>query len=133
MDHHVDNELYKEQLIEKQIELIGSATTLVIDRIIKEFPESIDIDFAYFLQAPLVLDSYYFEENLKGSKWTEKDQEVYGYLNALTKTDKEYFNELFNAITNIELNLGLGINNLLIKDYKTYYLIENANSGIGVV
>lgn len=61
VDHHIDNNLYLEQLKEKEIKLIGSATTLVIDKLIKEYPELIDKDFAYFLMAPIVLDSFFFD------------------------------------------------------------------------
>jgi hypothetical protein len=39
VDHHIDNNLYGETLKEKEILLIGSAATIVIDRLIKEFPE----------------------------------------------------------------------------------------------
>jgi hypothetical protein len=42
VDHHVDSELYKDTLIEKEIKLIGSATTLVADRFIKDFPSEVD-------------------------------------------------------------------------------------------
>lgn len=57
--------------------MIGSATTLVAERFIKEFPDLVDKDFAYFLAAPIVLDSYYFDITLKDSKWTAKDAEVH--------------------------------------------------------
>lgn len=30
------------------------------------------------------------------------------------------------------MNLKLGFNNLLIKDFKTYYLLNNGSGGIGV-
>lgn len=34
------------------------------------------------------------------------------------------FDRLFNAITDIEMNLSLGIENLLIKDFKTYFIVN---------
>jgi hypothetical protein len=42
VDHHVDSEFYKDTLIEKEIKLIGSATTLVADRFIKEYQSEVD-------------------------------------------------------------------------------------------
>jgi hypothetical protein len=33
-------------LLSKQIELVGSATTLVIERLLNEFPDSIDAELA---------------------------------------------------------------------------------------
>ncbi len=69
--------MYLDKLVDKQIELIGSATTLVIERLFDEFPEAIDAELAHFLKAPILLDSYYFEPTLKESKWTEKDLTIY--------------------------------------------------------
>lgn len=51
----------------KEIKLIGSATTLVISKIINDYPDMIDSEMAYFLAAPLVLDSIFFKSDLKGS------------------------------------------------------------------
>lgn len=135
VDHHVDNNLYSEQLIEKQIELIGSAATLAIERILKEFPEVIDAELAHFLKAPILLDSYHFEPSLKDSKWTEKDLEIYKRLDQISEgaeTSRVMFDRLFNAITDIDMNLSLGIENLLIKDFKTYFIINQGQSGVGV-
>ena len=89
VDHHVDCSKYNETLQEKQVELIGSATTLVVERLLKEFPGSIDSDLAHFLQAPIVLDSYNFEPTLKESKWTDRDLEVYKKLAELGGQSKE--------------------------------------------
>lgn len=50
---------------------------MVIERLLKEFPGSIDAELAHFLKAPIVLDSYYFEQTLKESKWTDKDMVVF--------------------------------------------------------
>jgi inorganic pyrophosphatase/exopolyphosphatase len=80
VDHHVDNNMYSEQLVEKQIELIGSAATLVIERLLKEYPGSIDAELAHFLKAPILLDSFNFEPSLKETKWTDKDLGVYKEL-----------------------------------------------------
>lgn len=83
--------------------------------------------------APIVLDSYYFEPNLKDSKWTDQDLAIFNYLLKIAEVDgKEYFDKLYNAISNVELNLKLGIHNLLIKDFKTYFLLQGESLGIGV-
>ena len=42
------------------------------------------------------------------------------------------FDRLFNAITDIEMNLSLGIENLLIKDFKTYFIINDGKQGVGL-
>jgi inorganic pyrophosphatase/exopolyphosphatase len=78
------------------------------------------------------LDSYYFDPSLKESKWTAKDAEVHEYLLNLAPVGKEYWSYLNNAKNDIELNLKIGISNILIKDYKTYYLLNKGEKGIGV-
>ena len=42
------------------------------------------------------------------------------------------FDRLFNAITDIEMNLSLGIENLLIKDFKTYFIVNKGQTGVGL-
>lgn len=37
---------------------------------------------------------------------------------------KVQFERLFNAITDVAMNLKLGFPSLLIKDFKTYYLLN---------
>lgn len=136
IDHHIDTHAYDDQLVEKQIELIGSAATLVYDRLLKEFPGSIDPELAHFLKAPIVLDSYYFEPSLKESKWTDKDLSIFNILTEIQgsteEENKAQFERLFTAITDVELNLKLGMGNLLIKDFKTYYLLGPDRGGIGI-
>ncbi|CDW75375.1 UNKNOWN [Stylonychia lemnae] len=133
VDHHIDNNLYLEQLKEKDIKLIGSATTLVIDRFMSDFLLHIDKDLAYFMLAPIVLDSFFFDENLKDSKWTQQDLDAYNYLVKVADVDgKAYFDNLYNSISSIDLNLQLGVKNLLIKDFKSYFLLNDGQLGIGV-
>ena len=82
--------------------------------------------------APLVLDSFNFDPALKESKWKDQDLEVLNYLIKIAEVERDqYFNDLYEAVANIELNLKLGIGNILIKDYKTYRLI-NEEKGVGI-
>jgi hypothetical protein len=46
-------------------------------------------------------------------------------ISAGSEASKVMFDRLFNAITDIEMNLSLGIENLLIKDFKTYFIIND--------
>ena len=68
IDHHVDNGLYSETLKSKEIDLIGSAATLVVNKLKNKI--TFDYDLAMFASAPILLDSYNFNEQLFGSKWT---------------------------------------------------------------
>jgi inorganic pyrophosphatase/exopolyphosphatase len=107
----------------------------VIERLFKEFPSSIDAELAHFLKAPIVLDSYNFEPTLKESKWTDKDLAVYKRLDEISsglEDGRIQFERLFNAITDVAMNLKLGFPSLLIKDFKTYYLLNQGQTGIGL-
>jgi inorganic pyrophosphatase/exopolyphosphatase len=83
---------------------------MVIYRLLKEFPTSIDAELACFLQAPILLDSYYFDPSLKDSKWTDIDLEIFEMLSNIQKfkdptITRQRFDKLFNAITDLEMNL----------------------------
>ena len=91
----------------------------------QNFPSEMDKDLAYFLAAPIVLDSNFFEPLLKGSKWTEKDLEVHQWLATFAPVGKEFHHQLAACKTNEELNLNLGIRNNLIKDLKVYTFGES--------
>lgn len=107
----------------------------MIERLFQEFPEAIDAELAHFLKAPIILDSYFFEPTLKESKWTDKDMAVYKRLDELAQGGEDgkiQFERLFNAITDIGMNLKLGFSNLMIKDFKTYFLLNQGQTGIGM-
>ena len=79
IDHHVDSDAYKDQLKEKICYLIGSACSLVALKVRDDealFAEDLapaddgTANFAYLLGAAVVLDSYFFKEDLKDKKWT---------------------------------------------------------------
>lgn len=83
VDHHVDNQLYLDTLIKKEIQLVGSATTLVIQNIfgkpdILSGQSDADLaDLSLFLSAPISLDSYNFNQQLYQSKWTDLDKSTF--------------------------------------------------------
>jgi len=87
IDHHVDSGAYADQLVEKQCRLVGSACSLVA-LMIKEdealFAEDLvrsepgqPANLAYLLGAAVVLDSYFFNEELRAKKWTEEDSDAH--------------------------------------------------------
>ena len=80
-DHHVDNGLYTETVKVREIRLLGSACTLLIPKV------KLDDELAQFLSAPLMLDSYNFSDNLKGSKWVEEDLQVFEGLQKEASVD----------------------------------------------
>ena len=81
IDHHFDEKEYTDQLVEKECRLIGSATSLIVHKFIKDLQQFQD-DFtaqselpnlAYLLGAPIVLDSHFFKPELKDKRWTDED------------------------------------------------------------
>ena len=86
---------------------------IVAIKLINEFPDEIDKKFAEFLASPIALDSHFFDMSLKDSKWTDKDKDVYTFLNERGEIGKEFWEKLNNAKYDIELNLKIGIENLL--------------------
>lgn len=80
IDHHVDSGAYAGQLVEKQCRLVGSACSLVALMYKEEtalfaddLARSDSPNLAYLLGAAVVLDSYFFKEELRAKKWTDED------------------------------------------------------------
>ena len=80
VDHHVDSNMYLETLKQKDLKLIGSACTLVCQKLLELSPDTIDSDLAMFLSAPISLDSYNFSEHFYNSKWVDDDKLVFDAL-----------------------------------------------------
>lgn len=123
IDHHVDNCLYGDTIKHKEVKLIGSASTLVAAHLLEA--NFYDADLALFAAAPLLLDSSNFLPKLHGNKWTDTDKEVFEKLKAVSPelNPEEYFNQLNDIKTDVQANLDLGLEALLIKDFKAYDLI----------
>ena len=145
VDHHIDMNLYKDSLVEKEIKLIGSASTLVINKLLasedKFFAkdDASNSDLALFLSAPISLDSYNFEPNLYKSKWTDEDKSTFAKLQEFNTDLKQnanfYSQTLLASKQDVKKNLELGCKENLIKDFKVYDLIEDDDLnryGIGV-
>lgn len=122
IDHHVDSELYLDTLKEKEIKLVGSAVTLIAQRILAK--GSVDAGLALFLSAAISLDSYNFLDSVYNVKWTDEDAKIFQALQELNQSLKEkpsdHWAKLDSIKFDIKSNLDLGCPNLLLKDYKTY-------------
>ena len=131
IDHHLDAKAYTDQLVEKKCRLIGSACSLVALKIAEDAAELLKDDlaasedapnFAYLLAAAVVLDSYYFKEDLKDKKWTQEDTDAHNFLLKTADVGKEYWTALNNAKFNVQAGLQLGLRGIFIRDYKNYDL-----------
>ena len=52
---------------------------------------------AYLLGAAVVLDSYYFKEDLKDKKWTDEDTQAHEYLSQYSDVGQDYWEKLNTA------------------------------------
>ena len=131
IDHHHDSGAYADQIVEKQCRLIGSACSLVAlmmkqdEAVFAEDlkrPKPNSPNLAYLLAAAVVLDSYFFKEELRSKKWTEEDEEAHQWLMQYANVDRSYWEQLNNAKFDVTAGLELGLEGIFIRDYKCYDL-----------
>lgn len=134
VDHHVDSNLYLETLKQKDLKLIGSACTLVCQKLLEHSQDSIDSDLALFLSAPISLDSYNFADHFYNSKWVDEDKQVFQELclrNQDLQSDPEkYWKILHESKQDIKANLDLGCYAIFAKDLKNYELLGEKSIGV---
>jgi len=129
IDHHIDNECYKDTLVEKEVRFIGSACSLLALMFQKDkhlFAEDLapsdEPNFAYLLAAAVVLDSYNFLESIKNKKWNDDDIVAHKFLAETADVGLEYWRTLNNAKFDSEAALELGMKGNMVRDYKKYDL-----------
>ena len=54
-------------------------------------------NLAYLLGAAVVLDSYFFKDELRAKKWTEEDVAAHQFLSQYADVGQEYWAELNHA------------------------------------
>lgn len=130
IDHHVDANAYEGQLVEKVCRFVGSACSLVALKVAEDaellkddLAASDDApNFAYLLGAAVVLDSYYFKEDLRDKKWSQEDSDAHAFLSKTADVGKDYWGILNKAKFDVQSGLGLGLKGIFIRDYKNYDL-----------
>ncbi len=127
IDHHQDEGLYPE-VKDRTIEPVGSAATLVADKILKDRAELIDEGTAKLLLGTILLDTVNLDPEAR--RVTPKDEEVAAQLLALTGIDKK---QLFDKLQFEKFNVSsLGTYDLLRKDCKEWQM-GSIKCGIGSV
>ena len=127
----------------REIEPTGSTTTLVArtlfhaDTPLVKYSYKKDLsDMALFTSAPLSLDSFNFSKSLFGKRWTDADAGVFVQLMdlcwKLNQDPKAYWEELFYSKYEVSLNLQLGCQLNLIKDFKQFDILPGGRKGFGV-
>ena len=88
-------------------------------------------NFAYLLGAAVVLDSYFFKEELRAKKWTDEDTVAYEYLMQYADISRDYWAALNHAKFDVEAGLALGLEGIFGRDYKCYEL-QTGQMGVSV-
>ena len=118
-DHHIDMKVYGDQLKQKIITFCGSACSLVINAIAEDDLERIlTKEICEFFSSAILLDTENFKPSLRNSKWGELDEKALLTMSRISLT--EMYNNLISKKFDRELNLKLGLELLLKKDYKNY-------------
>ena len=79
-------------------------------------------NLAYLLGPAVVLDSYFFKEELRAKKWTEEDSEAHRWLMQYADVGQAYWSELNQTKFDVSAGLRLGLAGIFIRDYKCYDL-----------
>ena len=83
------------------------------------------------LGAAVVLDSYFFKEELRAKKWTDEDTAAHQFLSQYAEVGQEYWHTLNHAKFDVQAGLQLGLNGIIIRDYKCYDL-QSGFMGVSV-
>ena len=127
IDHHEDEGLYP-QIASRTIESVGSAASLISEKIIQDKPEFIDEGTGKLLLGTILLDTVNLDPEAK--RVTPKDEEIAGVLLKRTAADQK---ALFDKLQFEKFNVSsLGTYDLLRKDYKEWQM-GSVKCGIGSV
>lgn len=128
VDHHVDLHAY--QSARKIIEFCGSACSMVINLIFEDkLEEILTKEICQFFSSAILIDTENFKPSLKGTKWSDVDENAFMRLNRTIFQD--YYNELIGLKTDRKANIELGLDLILKKDYKNY-IWKDIVAGIAV-
>jgi exopolyphosphatase len=115
LDHHKNENLYP-HAAKKQIEPVGSTTTLVGEELITHCPDLVDPHLALLLWGTILLDTVNLDPG--AGRVTPRDEKIAGILmKSCPLGPAEYFDKVQKAKFN---TVDLGTFDLLRKDYKQF-------------
>jgi inorganic pyrophosphatase/exopolyphosphatase len=130
VDHHVDLKAHPKA--EKILKFCGSACSLVINLIFDNNLEDeiLNKETCQFFSAAILIDTENFKPSLKNTKWGDVDEEAMMKMSRIM--NKQMYEDLLNKKTDKKLNMELGLQLMLRKDYKNYQW-KSCIAGISVV
>ena len=93
--------------------------------------EAGSVNLSSLLAAAVVVDSYFFKEELRGKKWTEQDTEAHEWLMKFADVGHAFWHDLNNIKFDYQASLSLGLEGIFIRDFKQYEL-ESGVMGVSV-
>jgi len=127
IDHHKDEKLYDYADI-RVIEPVGSAATLVAEKIMADIPELLDVETSKLLLGTILVDTV----NLDPAAERVTDKDNYAAERLLIRSGADQ-NDLFIRLQNAKFNAdGLATEDLLRKDYKEWQF-GSVKCGVGSV
>jgi len=88
-------------------------------------------NLAYLMGAAVVLDSYFFKEELRAKKWTDEDTLAHEFLMQYADVGRDYWSVLNKQKFDVQEGLKLGLKGIFIRDFKQYDL-ESGLMGVSV-
>ena len=130
VDHHLDMKDHPKA--DKILQFCGSACSIAINLIFQHNldEEILTKEICKFFVPAILIDTENFKPSLKGTKWGEPDEIAMFRINRVMM--RSYYNDLLNKKTDRKLNLDLGLELMLKKDYKNYQW-KNCVAGISVI
>lgn len=132
VDHHVDTNAYdKNKDIVKLVTFCGSACSMAINLYFEYgFDALLNKELCEFFAPAILLDTENLKTSLKGNKWGDIDLTACSRMFRIMMSNT--YNTLVNKKTDRKLNLQLGLDLILKKDYKNYTW-NNTIAGISVI
>lgn len=133
VDHHVDTKEYDNYTnLNKIVTFCGSACSIAFNLF---YDSNIDYllnkDIAMFFSPAIMLDTENLNPDLKNSKWGDIDEIACHRIFRLIS--KDVYDSLIKMKTERQLNIDLGLELILKKDYKNYVWRKDHKAGISVV
>lgn len=120
VDHHVDTHAYDDKKdVDKIVTFCGSACSLAINFYFDHSLEGLlTKEVCEFFIPAILLDTENLKPSLKGQKWGDIDELACSRIFRIMMSST--FNMLIGKKTDRQLNLSLGLDLILKKDYKNY-------------
>lgn len=131
VDHHVDTHSYdNKNEVDKIVTFCGSACSMAFNKYYdSKLNYLLDKEICDFFSPAILLDTENLKSSLKDTKWGDIDQLACHRMFKIMMEDS--YQSLIKKKTDKQLNLDLGLDLILKKDYKNYTW-KNIVAGISV-